>query len=401
MQRFTRIAALVVLALAVALPAAAQNMDALPLSTPTLKANATVSGDVVRIGDLISNAGDVADVAIFRAPDIGNTGMVPAARIIEAVRAHQLIGVDTRNLTEIAVTRSSRAITRADVQAQIARFFVGQHGLGKAEAFEVTFDRDVRPLHVEPSVTGELQVVRGYYDQRTGRFDVLFDLPGSASAKRQPLRYTGSMFEAVEVAVVRRPLSKGDVIRDNDISIEKKRRAEVVGDVAGGADAVIGMSVKQAMRAGQIVRRNDLARPELVARNEMVTIHYEVPGIRITLRGKSTDSGALGDVVSVQNIQSKRTVQGTVTGPGLVTISPALPPATATIAAAAPATANPPVAQPVATAPQPAATVPQPVAAIAEQPVDAMIPLPVKVVAIRPSVAVGTQPVTSAHRRAE
>ena len=41
---------------------------------PALKSEAIVNGDIVRIGDLIENAGIVASVPIFRAPDLGHTG---------------------------------------------------------------------------------------------------------------------------------------------------------------------------------------------------------------------------------------------------------------------------------------------------------------------------------------
>ena len=41
----------------------------------------------------------------------------------------------------------------------------------------------------------------------------------------------------------------------------------------------------------------------------------------LTVRGKALEAGAEGDIVGVLNIQSKRTVQGTVTGPGRVTIA--------------------------------------------------------------------------------
>ncbi|MFY9694256.1 MAG: flagellar basal body P-ring formation protein FlgA, partial [Xanthobacteraceae bacterium] len=37
---------------------------------PALKATVTVTGDIVTIGDLVENAGPVADVPIFRAPDL-------------------------------------------------------------------------------------------------------------------------------------------------------------------------------------------------------------------------------------------------------------------------------------------------------------------------------------------
>ena len=38
-------------------------------------------------------------------------------------------------------------------------------------------------------------------------------------------------------------------------------------------------------------------------RNETVTIVYEVPGIMLTVRGKALEAGAVGDVVSVLNVQ--------------------------------------------------------------------------------------------------
>ena len=52
-----------------------------------------------------------------------------------------------------------------------------------------------------------------------------------------------------------------------------------------------------------------------------MTLIYEVPGIVLTIRGKAADSGAEGDVISVLNEQSKRTVQGTIVGPGRVLVS--------------------------------------------------------------------------------
>ena len=54
---------------------------------------------------------------------------------------------------------------------------------------------------------------------------------------------------------------------------------------------------------------------------ETVTIVYEVPGIRLTVLGKSVEPGGLGDSINVLNVESKRTVQATVTGPSRVTVN--------------------------------------------------------------------------------
>ena len=109
----------VALLLALGGAVAAQTPSAAP--TPALRANVTVSGDVVTIGDLVENAGPVANVPIFRAPDLGTTGAVATDRILEAIRPHQLIGIDTHGLAEVVVTRASRAIATREISARIAK----------------------------------------------------------------------------------------------------------------------------------------------------------------------------------------------------------------------------------------------------------------------------------------
>ena len=66
-------------------------------------------------------------------------------------------------------------------------------------------------------------------------------------------------------------------------------------------------------------------KPDLVLRNETVTLVYEAPGMVLTIRGRANDSGAKGDVISVLNEQSKRVVQGVIIGPGRVAITTGSP----------------------------------------------------------------------------
>ena len=54
-----------VLAVTIATPARAQDFDEVP-QVPTLRPQVLVSGDVVRIGDLVDNAGAFSEIAIFR-----------------------------------------------------------------------------------------------------------------------------------------------------------------------------------------------------------------------------------------------------------------------------------------------------------------------------------------------
>src|SRR6202042_73114 len=75
------------------------------IAAPALRASVTVSGDVVRIGDLIDNAGTAAQIAVYRAPDLGTTGTLPTAQLLAALQAHQVIGVDTKDIKAVSGTR--------------------------------------------------------------------------------------------------------------------------------------------------------------------------------------------------------------------------------------------------------------------------------------------------------
>jgi flagella basal body P-ring formation protein FlgA len=120
------------LALPLALGGAWATAAAAQSAKPALRPNVTVAGDIVRIGDLVENAGAAADVPVFRAPDLGTSGTVATERIVDAIRPHQLIAIDTRGLSEVIVTRASHSIAAHDIAARVARALEGQYGFGEA-----------------------------------------------------------------------------------------------------------------------------------------------------------------------------------------------------------------------------------------------------------------------------
>ncbi|HUZ33823.1 MAG TPA: flagellar basal body P-ring formation chaperone FlgA [Xanthobacteraceae bacterium] len=300
-------------ALMLAAPAAAQN------AMPALRASATVSGDIVRIGDLIENSGPVANIPIFRAPDLGTRGTVPTAKVVEAIRPHQLIGIDTRGLNEVVVIRATREILPTQISARIAKALEGQYGLGAAHNIQVEFDREPRTLNIEPTSTGELQVVSLAYNSRSGHFDVTLDLPTSAAMRNLTTRFTGIATETIDAVSVDHLLERGEVLKASDLVIARRPKSE--GPAITDIHAAAGLAARHQLRPGQPLHEADLMKPLIVQRNEPVTIIYEAPGISLTLRGQAQDAGALGDTISVANAESKRVVQGVVSGPGRVTAS--------------------------------------------------------------------------------
>jgi flagella basal body P-ring formation protein FlgA len=262
------------------------------------------------------------------------------------LQAHQVIGVDTRDIKAVSVTRLSRPLPAKEIEQQVARALEHHNGLGDAADLALTFDRDLRDIQLEASNTGTLQPISTYYDPRSGRFDVNFEIDNEAGTLPTTLRFTGTAIETVEAAVLTRGVERNEVLKASDVVTERRPKLVVGGDLAARRLAV-GMQARKQLHAGQALKVADLAKPDLVQRDDNVTLIYESTGLYLTVRGKAIDNGTEGDAVNVINLQSKRTVSGVVIGRGQVAISvatPRLAPASDESATSGPAETASPVA---------------------------------------------------------
>ena len=312
---------LLVTALLIAAPSAAfpqEKEDA--IAAPVLRAQVTVESDIVRIGDMVENAGTAAQIAIYRSPDLGTTGTLPTTQVISALQSHQVIGVQTHDIKSVTVTRLARTIDAKEIESQVAHAIEHRSGLGDAGNLNLTFDREVQDVRVESWNNGALQPVSVRYEPRNGRFEVTFEISNDVNGARTRLRFAGVVVEMLDAAVLTRNVDRGDVLKASDLVIERRPRTEVGGDAATRGRSV-GMQMRRSLRAGQALHMADVGKPDLVQKDDNVTLIYEAAGIYLTARGKAIDNGTDGDTVTVLNLQSKRTITGTVVGRDQVAIS--------------------------------------------------------------------------------
>jgi flagella basal body P-ring formation protein FlgA len=317
----------------VTLASAMQTAAAIPV--PLLRAKVNVTSEVVRIGDVIDNAGAAAQIAIYRAPDPGTTGTLPAAQLLDALRTHQVIGVDTHGIRNVSVTRLARTLDADDIELQIAVALEHRNGLGDAQDLSLTYDTELRAVHLAATTAGAINPVVARFDPRNGRFDVTLEVSNDTGTAPARLRFTGTAVETVEAAVLARDVDRNTLLKFSDVVMERRPKAEV-GNDAASRDRVVGMQTRRQMRTGQALHGADLTKPDLVQRDQAVTLIYQAAGIYLTVRGKATEAGTEGDVVSVLNLQSKRTVSGVVVGRGQVSVSPVAPIVPRRLASAAP-----------------------------------------------------------------
>lgn len=312
------LALLATLLLSIIDPTPASSAETIPL-----RASVTVSGDVVTLGDFFETAGPLADRPLFRAPDLGTTGPVSAARVVDMAHAAGLTGVDAGGLVEVSVTRLSRAVEATEIARLIAVEALRRPGRTDDVALddlEVVFDGPVAPRQADVRAKEPVRIVSLSLVPQTGRFDALVQIDQGERTDRVHLR--GQVVETAAVTVLNRSLSRGDIVAVEDVRVDRqpRNRTGLLRSIVDPSE-IVGRQARRSLRAGQAIAAADFARPQVVARGETVTVVFRTRSLQVTGRGQTLQAGAVGDMVPVLNPQSKRTIHATVVGPGLVEIS--------------------------------------------------------------------------------
>ena len=311
---------LLALALSVLAPpaAAAPAAGAAPV---TLRQSVTVSGGLVRLGDLFVPAGDKAEAAVAYAPAPGKRATFDARWLYRVARAY---GLNWRPLSiheKAVVARESIIIGRREIADHILAALVDK---GVDADMRVELSNRMLRIHVPGGSTATIAVEDVAYEPRTRRFIAIVAAPADDPAARR-IRVTGRVHRVIDVPVLTRRVLAGEVIRKRDVKWIAMRGDRLQRDTIQDSGALIGKSPRRGLRAGVPVRVSDVRLPVLVPRRSLVTIMYRVRSMTLTAQGRALEDGGAGDTVRVANTQSNTVVQAVVTGANRVSVQPAGP----------------------------------------------------------------------------
>ncbi|WP_430456176.1 flagellar basal body P-ring formation chaperone FlgA [Rheinheimera sp.] len=121
-----------------------------------------------------------------------------------------------------------------------------------------------------------------------------------------------------EVVVSRRQLAPGVILSKEMIQLETRDQLISRGAVVTDPELLDGARTKRSLSRGQILTLQDLC---LVCKGDMVTIEGISGSLIVATSGKALSDGSLGDNIQVQNLNSGRKVQASVTAVKRVAIN--------------------------------------------------------------------------------
>src|SRR3569623_2565092 len=123
---------------------------------PSLKGDITVNTDIVTVGDMFDNPGELSETAIFRAPTPGTTGNVPLADIEHAAHAIGLTDFENVGYTRIRVMRLTTVVDAPAlatlISAELSRRGALANGITADTHFDVA-DVNLNASQVETPAT--------------------------------------------------------------------------------------------------------------------------------------------------------------------------------------------------------------------------------------------------------
>lgn len=197
---------------------------------------------------------------------------------------------------------------------------------GAGPLFEVRIDQPQLPLGNTATADTEIVLEDLRHQPASGRFEG--ELVGRIEGKeRFRLAVHGRAPELLELPTPSRLIDPGEIIVSGDLSWRTVRANRVAPTALTELDQLVGAEARRRLRPGSTLTGRDVGPPRLVRRGRPVRLVYVRPGLRLEVLGTAQDDGPLGAMVQVVNVDSRRQLQGVVSGPDEVTLGP-MPPAT-------------------------------------------------------------------------
>jgi len=283
-----------------------------------LRSSVIVEADIVRLGDVFDGAGVNADKVIAYAPSAGRKLVLEAAWLQRVARAYRVNWRPSSRLDRSAVERRSQIISTGQIVDTVLAAIRAKNR--EAGDLEIELDNQSLRFFLPHDMPATLTARAVSYDPRSGRFSVQIvapdDRPGAIRTA-----VAGRAHVLVQMPVLTRRMKRNDIIGERDIAWKTVRAKYVNTNTIRDAGALVGFSPRRPIAANRTIRTGDVQAPVLVARGKRVTILLKTAAMQLTAAGKALQSGAMGDVVRVQNSNSGSIIEAVVVGDRKVAVT--------------------------------------------------------------------------------
>jgi len=278
-------------------------------ATPvTLKNNPVVEGDTITFGDIFEGAGAKQDYVIASSPEPGKSITFKATSVAFVARKHGLDWQPTRSVSLVTVNRNGQIIPAQEVNMQVRAALELELG---THQFDMDMPNRFRNIHIRMDEEPTVAVESLAYNARKNSFTATLLAPANSENPKR-FRVSGKYFPQVMVPVTTRMIRKGERITEADVDIKPVRENRIGRNIVLDIGELVGKAPRRSIRTGGTFNLNNLGDPVTVSKGKSVAVIFKHGGITLTMMGRALENGSTGDVIRVENTNSRKVVQAEV-----------------------------------------------------------------------------------------
>ncbi len=121
------------------------------------------------------------------------------------------------------------------------------------------------------------------------------------------------------VPVLNKSVKIGDVLTEDMVTIEYRQMMNARDNVQK-IEAVMGMQAVRFLNAGQILQYSDLRKETVLKKGQIVRAMFGAADFEVAISAEAQESGSIGDVVKIKNLDSQKVFAAKVVERGIVRI---------------------------------------------------------------------------------
>lgn len=122
------------------------------------------------------------------------------------------------------------------------------------------------------------------------------------------------------VLVLSRSVASGETITADVFTAEQRDASRIAGAAIASPAEAVGRSARRTLMAGSVLSANDLVAPRLVRRGDTIALVSRQSGMEVRMAGRALADAGVNERVGVENLSSRRVVQGRVDADGNVVV---------------------------------------------------------------------------------
>ena len=109
-----------------------------------------------------------------------------------------------------------------------------------------------------------------------------------------------------------RTLKRDTLITREDLAVSRRNISMLGPDLIGDPEELVGQQLTTTLRPGAVLYKYYVKAPQIIKRGDLVEIVVANEQLHISVKGRARSAGALGDVIKVKNMMSRKEVYGRI-----------------------------------------------------------------------------------------